>query len=204
MISFEARKSLDSSRIMKKIAIFASGSGTNAQNIIEFFLDKPEVSVSLVLSNKKDALVLERAERLKVPSFSFDRKMFYESNEILHLLKKHKIDLIVLAGFLWLVPDYLLKNYPQRIINIHPALLPKYGGKGMYGARVHESVIRQGDSESGITIHYVNEKYDEGATIFQAKCSIDVGESPESLARKIHKLEYEHFPEAIEKLLDGL
>lgn len=189
---------------MKKIAIFASGSGTNAQNIIEYFLHKPEIEVSLVLSNKPDALVLKRAGRFKVPTFTFNRKTFYETRDILDVLRSHKIDLVVLAGFLWLIPDYLLKKYHKRIINIHPALLPKYGGTGMYGMRVHESVINSGDTESGITIHYVNEKYDEGAPIFQAKCKIDMEDFPEMLAQKIHQLEYEHFPRVIEQVMESL
>ena len=189
---------------MKRIAIFASGSGTNAQNIIEYFSNKPEVEVSLILSNKHDALVLKRAGRFKVPTFTFNRKTFYETRGVLDVLGSHKIDLVVLAGFLWLIPDYLLLKYHKRIINIHPALLPKYGGKGMYGMRVHESVINSGDPESGITIHYVNEKYDEGAPIYQAKCKVDKGESAEKLARKIHQLEYEHFPRVIEQVLENL
>ncbi len=197
LTSFDAVKF----RKMKRIAIFASGSGTNAQNIIEYFKDNPQVDVSLVLSNNKAALVLERAKRLSVPTCIFDRFTFNETTEVLNELKKYSIDLLVLAGFLWLVPKYLIEKYPGRIINIHPALLPKYGGKGMYGMKVHEKVIESGDPESGITIHFVNEKYDDGATIFQAKCKIDDGDTPELLASKVHKLEYENFPKVIEKLL---
>jgi phosphoribosylglycinamide formyltransferase-1 len=186
---------------MKRIAIFASGSGTNAQNIIEYFGGNPEIEVSLVLSNKPDAKVLTRAKRLKVPTFTFNRKTFYDTEEIVDLLTGKKTDLIVLAGFLWLIPGGLLKKFPGKIINIHPALLPKYGGKGMYGSRVHKAVIDSGDAESGITIHYVNEKYDEGAVIFQARCKVDPSDTPETLAQKVHQLEYEHFPRVIEALL---
>lgn len=190
--------------IMKKLAIFASGNGTNAQNIIEYFLSDSGAEVVILLSNKQNAMVLNRAKQYKVPTITFNRTTFYETGEIIKVLENHNIDLIILAGFLWLVPDYLLKKYPNRIINIHPALLPKYGGKGMYGMRVHQSVINSGDTESGITVHFVNEKYDEGAIIFQAKCKVNEGDSPEMLAQKIHKLEHEHFPAVIEKLLADL
>jgi phosphoribosylglycinamide formyltransferase-1 len=187
-----------------KIAIFASGSGTNTQRIIEYFTGNTQISVSLVLSNKPDAYVLERAKRLQVPSVVFDRHTFNETDEIPDLLKKEGIDFIVLAGFLWLVPLNLIRAYPGKIINIHPALLPKYGGKGMYGERVHEAVIQSGDKESGISIHYVNEKYDEGNIIFQAKCEVLPDDTPDSLAQRIHQLEYKHYPEVIEKLVRGL
>jgi phosphoribosylglycinamide formyltransferase-1 len=187
-----------------KIAIFASGSGTNTQRIIEYFTGNTQISVSLVLSNKPDAYVLERAKRLQVPSVVFDRHTFNETDEIPDLLKKEGIDFIVLAGFLWLVPLNLIRAYPGKIINIHPALLPKYGGKGMYGERVHEAVLQSGDKESGISIHYVNEKYDEGSIIFQAKCEVLPDDTPDSLAQRIHQLEYKHYPEVIEKLVRGL
>jgi phosphoribosylglycinamide formyltransferase-1 len=186
---------------MEKIAIFASGSGTNAQRIIEYFKGDPSISVGIVLSNKPDAFVLERAEKAGIPTIVFDRKEFYGSERILAILQEHKITFLVLAGFLWLVPDYLLRTYSGRIVNIHPALLPKYGGKGMYGMKVHESVINSGDKESGITIHLVNEKYDEGQIVFQAHCSVESNDTPESLAQKIHALEYEHYPRIIESLL---
>jgi phosphoribosylglycinamide formyltransferase-1 len=188
----------------RKIVIFASGSGTNAQRIIEYFSGNPQITVSLILSNKPDAYVLERAKILNVPSVVFNRHSFYETDEITGLLKKDGIDLIVLAGFLWLIPLNLIRAYPGRIINIHPALLPKYGGKGMYGARVHEAVIQSGDKESGISIHYVNEKYDEGSIIFQAKCEVLQDDTPDSLAHRVHKLEYKHYPEVIEKVVRGL
>jgi phosphoribosylglycinamide formyltransferase-1 len=187
---------------MEKIAIFASGSGTNAQRIIECFKGHPVISVDLVLSNNPEAFVLTRAKLADIPTMVFSRQEFYESERILILLKEKNITLIVLAGFLWLIPDYLLREYAGRIVNIHPALLPKYGGKGMYGMRVHESVIQSGDRESGITIHMVNDKYDEGQIIFQARCPVDPGDTSESLAEKIHLLEYEHYPQVIESLLN--
>ncbi len=191
---------------MKKrnIAIFASGSGTNAQRIIEYFSGNPKISVALILSNKPDAYVLVRAKNLNAPSVVFDRHSFDETDDIIKLLKKEKIDFIVLAGFLWMVPVNLILAYPGRIINIHPALLPKYGGKGMYGARVHEAVIQSGDKESGISIHYVNEKYDEGSIIFQAKCEVLQDDTPDSLAHRVHQLEYKHYPEVIEKVVREL
>lgn len=188
----------------RKIAIFASGSGTNAQRIIEYFSGNPEITVSLVLSNKSDAYVLERAKKLKVPPVVFNRHTFTETDDIPGLLKKEGIVFIVLAGFLWLVPLNLIRAYRGRIINIHPALLPKYGGKGMYGERVHEAVLQSGDKESGISIHYVNEKYDEGSIIFQAKCEVRPDDTPDSLAQRIHQLEYKHYPEVIERLVKDL
>jgi phosphoribosylglycinamide formyltransferase-1 len=188
----------------RKIAIFASGSGTNAQRIIEYFSGHPEITIALILSNKPDAYVLVRARDLNVPSVVFDRHSFYETDEISGILAKGAIDLLVLAGFLWLVPVDLIRAYRGRIINIHPALLPKYGGKGMYGARVHEAVLQSGDKESGISVHYVNEKYDEGNIIFQAKCEVLPGDTPDTLAQRIHQLEYKYYPEVIEKLVRGL
>jgi len=189
---------------MTNIVILASGSGTNAQRISEYFANHPSIRVSLILSNNPEAFVLSRARNLGIPSQVFSRKTFYETNEIPHLLIKHDITFIVLAGFLWLIPSSLLGMYPGRIINIHPALLPKYGGKGMYGMRVHKAVIEAGDAESGISIHYVNEKYDEGDIIFQARCPVMPDDTPESLAARIHELEYKYFPEVIEKVVAGL
>ena len=186
---------------MKKVAIFASGSGSNAQRIIEYFRDHKEIGIELVLSNNPQAFVLERAKRLHVESIVFNRSKFHEPAQLLMFLNEKKIDFIVLAGFLWLIPNGLLKAYPGRIINIHPALLPKFGGKGMYGMHVHEAVISAGEKESGITIHRVNEKYDEGEILFQAKCQIDPDETPESLAGKIHELEYTYFPQVIESVI---
>ncbi len=186
---------------MPDIAIFASGNGSNAQRIIEYFSGHPAIRVSLVLCNKPDAYVLTRAEKLSVPTRIFNRKSFYETSEIPEFLKANHIDYIVLAGFLWLIPQSLLNAYPGRIINIHPALLPAYGGKGMYGSKVHEAVIASGDTESGITIHFVDENYDEGRIIFQAKCKIDAGETAETLAEKVHALEYRYFAEVIERVV---
>jgi phosphoribosylglycinamide formyltransferase-1 len=186
---------------MKKIAVFASGSGSNAQKIIEYFRQHAVAEVEMILSNKKDAFVLERAKNHKIPSCSFNRDEFYSSDKILDLLMGHHIDLIVLAGFLWLVPGNLLRKYPNRIINIHPALLPKYGGKGMYGMRVHKAVVDNHEAWSGITIHYVNEHYDEGNIIFQAKCKIGPDDDAETVAGKVHELEYKHFPKVIEDVL---
>ncbi|MDE5423661.1 phosphoribosylglycinamide formyltransferase [Ancylomarina sp. DW003] len=189
---------------MKKIAIFASGSGSNAENIAHYFNSNSEVEVSLILSNKKNAFVLERAKKLNIPTRTFTRADFYETNSIVDFLQNSKIDLIVLAGFLWLVPDSLIEAYPNTIINIHPALLPNYGGKGMYGMHVHEAVIANKEKESGITIHLVNEKYDEGEIIQQAKCLINAEDTAEDLANKIHELEYEHFPRAVENYLNKI
>ena len=185
----------------KHIALFASGSGTNVQNIAEYFKDHSSIVVSVVLSNNKDAYVLERARNLGIPSMVFSREDFYKSDKIIQLLTDQEIDLIVLAGFLWLVPDNILQAYSGRIINIHPALLPKYGGKGMYGERVHQAVKDSGDTLSGISIHYVDEHYDEGQIIFQATCEVTPDDTPETIAHKVHKLEYEHYPKIIEKLL---
>jgi len=186
---------------MKRLAIFASGSGTNAENIIEYFNEKGIAEVSLILSNDKNAYVLERARKHNIPTVTFNRKTFYETDVILDLLHEMQIDLVVLAGFLWKVPGNLLKAYPDRIVNIHPALLPKYGGKGFYGTKVHESVIAAGEKESGITIHYVNEHYDAGQIIFQATCPVLAEDTPESLAIKVHALEYAHFPGVIARLI---
>ena len=189
---------------MKRIAIFASGSGSNAENIALYFKSNPEVEISIILSNKKDAFVLERAKKLNIPSQTFNRNDFYDTHTIVDLLNKKQIDLIVLAGFLWLVPNSLIHAYPNAIVNIHPALLPNYGGKGMYGMNVHNAVIANKETESGITIHLVNEKYDDGKTILQTKCEIEENDTPEDLANKIHDLEYEHFPRAVENYLNQI
>jgi len=186
---------------MHRIAIFASGSGTNAQKIMEYFQDHPLISVRLILSNNPDAYVLTRARKFHIPTLEFSRSELYKSSHILDILSVQEIDYIVLAGFLWLIPTYILKTYPNRIVNIHPALLPRYGGKGMYGKRVHETVIAAGEKESGISIHYVNENYDEGQIIFQAKCPVEPGDTPETLANRIHELEHKHYPEVIEKVV---
>jgi len=189
---------------MKNIAIFASGSGTNAENLIRFFRTSQFGRVRVVLTNRSDAGVIDRAQSLEIESLVFTREQFYSSNEVLDLLIERDIDYIVLAGFLWLVPENMLLPFENKIVNIHPALLPKYGGKGMYGSRVHRVVIETGESESGITIHYVNPEYDEGDIIFQARCDIEPGESPDSLAEKIHELEYKFFPTVVENLLKKL
>lgn len=187
--------------IMKNIAIFASGNGTNAERIIRYFEQDDQISVRLVLTNNPKAGVLERAKKLGVNCLVFDRPAFYQTDEILDALKDNRIDLIVLAGFLWLVPVNILRSFEGRIINIHPALLPKYGGKGMYGRHVHEAVISSGDPVSGITIHQVNEKYDEGQIIFQKELPVSRSDTPDTLAGKIHELEYRYFPIVIEELL---
>jgi len=189
---------------MKNIAIFASGSGTNAQRIAEFFTSNLEVKITRIYCNKPDAYVLTRAGNLNIPTYVFSRSDFYHSDRVFNQLIQDKTDLIVLAGFLWLVPDLILSAFGKRIINIHPALLPKYGGKGMYGHHVHQAVINSGDTESGITIHFVNEKYDDGDIIFQARCRVDKSDTPESLDAKIHELEYNHFPVIIQKVIDTL
>ena len=186
---------------MKKIIIFASGSGSNAERIATYFHQKGTAQVSLILCNNPQAGVLTRAKRLAISSLVFNRQAFYESDIVLNILKFQHPDLIVLAGFLWKVPAYLTEAYPHKIINIHPSLLPKYGGKGMYGSHVHEAVIANAEKESGITIHYVNEHYDEGNIVFQAKTTVLPTDTPDTLAEKIHLLEYEHFPKIIEKLL---
>lgn len=185
----------------KRIVIFASGSGTNAQNIIEYFQDTDLAEVVLVLSNKKEAYVLERAKKLGVAQRSFTREELYNPEGVQHWLEAAEPDLIVLAGFLWMFPKHLLERYPKKVINIHPALLPKYGGKGMYGSHVHEAVVANHESETGITIHYVNEHYDEGAIIFQASTPVTSEDTPETVAQKVHSLEYEHFPKVIASLL---
>jgi len=186
---------------MYKIALFASGSGTNVENIAEYFKNHSDIEIALILSNKSDAYVLKRAKKMEIKAMVFNRKQFYNTDNILNTLKDENIDFIVLAGFLWLIPNNLLQEYPQKIINIHPALLPKYGGKGMYGDKVHKAVVDNKEKESGITIHYVNEKYDEGDIIFQAKCKVLPNDTPDDVASKVHNLEYKHFPEIIEKIV---
>ncbi len=189
---------------MKKIAIFASGSGTNAENLINYFSNEKIANVSILLTNKPDAYVVERARKLSVKTIIFDRNDLYNSSVVLDILINEEIDFIILAGFLLLVPAEIIEAFRGRIVNIHPALLPSYGGKGMYGSRVHKAVIANGEPQSGITIHFVNEVYDAGDIIFQARCNIDKGDNAESLARKIHKLEYEHFPVVVKKVIEKL
>lgn len=186
---------------MKNIAIFASGSGSNAERICRYFKGNSGVDIKLILSNNAEAGVLERARKLGVSHTVFSRETFYKTDQILEQLLNLKIDLIVLAGFLWLIPSNLLKAFPNRIINIHPALLPDYGGKGMYGRHVHEAVIAAAEKKSGITIHFVNEAYDAGQIIFQETVDIEEGDTPDTLASKIHQLEHRHYPAVIEQLL---
>jgi len=186
---------------MKRIAFFASGSGTNVQNITEYLKNKPDFEASVIFTNNKKAYILERAKKLGIPAVCFTKEELYNDTVILKELQSRNIDLIVLAGFLLLIPDYILNQYPDQIINIHPALLPKYGGKGMYGMHVHESVIKNNEKTSGISIHYVNEKYDEGKLIFQKEVNISPSDTPETLANKVHELEYEYYPKIIEKIL---
>lgn len=188
---------------MKRIAIFASGTGSNARKIVEYFQNHKDIEVSLIVSNRKNALVLTMAAEYNIDRFVIDRKYFYESEDILAKLTDYDIDFIALAGFLWLIPEYLVKAYDKKIVNIHPALLPKYGGKGMYGHHVHEAVKAAGETESGITIHYVNTKYDEGNIIFQAKSALEEEDTPEEIARKVLTLEHRYFAKTIEKLLSN-
>lgn len=185
----------------KKIVIFASGSGTNAENIIRYFQNNKKAAVVAVFSNKKDAGALERARKLGVETFSFTRSELYEEEVVLEHLRSLSPDLVVLAGFLWMFPPVILKEFHNKVVNIHPALLPKFGGKGMYGMRVHQAVVDQKEKESGISIHLVNEAYDEGRLLFQKSIPLSPEDTPEELAKKIHALEYEHFPRAIEQLL---
>ncbi len=186
---------------MKKIAIFASGTGSNAKKIIEYFKENQDISVELIVSNRPAARVLDLATEHHLHQLVLNRASFYESQDIISQLKQYQIDWIVLAGFLWLIPSYLVNAYPGRIINIHPALLPKYGGKGMYGMNVHRAIKEAGEKESGITIHYVNERYDEGDIIFQASCALTAADDAEEIAHKVQKLEHQHFAPVIEQLL---
>lgn len=186
---------------MKRIVIFASGSGTNAENLIKFFHNRENASVIQVLTNNPHAKVIERCNLLKISCLSFNKIAFYSANHVLDILKNIKPDLIILAGFLWKFPESILNEFPNKVINVHPALLPKYGGKGMYGMHVHEAVVANKEAETGITIHYVNEHYDEGAIIFQAKCTVDDSDTANDVASKIHELEMEYFPKVVESIL---
>lgn len=186
---------------MIRIAIFASGSGSNAEEIIKYFGDIPEKEVSMVLSNKSDAYVLERAKRFDVPSVVFNRQELIQG-QVLNILREKQIDFIVLAGFMMLIPQNLVDAYPNKILNIHPALLPKYGGKGMYGDHVHTAVKENKERETGITIHVVNERYDEGQIIFQAKCNVEQNDSVSDIARKVHALEHANYPRVIDEFID--
>ena len=185
----------------KKIILFASGGGTNAENIISYFKTSDIANVEAVFCNRKQAGVLERAKRLGIKTVVFHKSELLENDTVLDQLKEIDPDLIVLAGFLLKVPEQMVNAFEHKIINIHPALLPKYGGKGMYGLHVHQAVVENKETESGITIHYVNQNYDEGAIVFQAKCKVDSSDTAEDVAQKIHELEMKHFPNVIEDLL---
>lgn len=183
-----------------RIAIFASGSGSNAENIVHYFSGSSEFQFPLIISNQPNAYIHKRAETLKIPSFTFTKEQFFDAKPVLELLTEYNIDAIVLAGFLLKIPTLLIQHFPDKIINIHPALLPKFGGKGMYGAKVHEAVKEAGEPETGITIHYVNENYDDGNIIFQARCPISAADTAEMIAAKVHLLEHEYYPQVIEKI----
>jgi phosphoribosylglycinamide formyltransferase 1 len=185
----------------KNIAIFASGGGSNALKIIEHFRDSPKGNIALIVCNKANAGVLKIAEQFDIQTLIINRTDFYESENIKETFNALQIDFIVLAGFLWLMPAYLVKDFPNKIVNIHPALLPKYGGKGMYGHHVHEAVRAANETHSGMTIHYVNEHYDEGNIIFQATCNLESSDSAEDIARKVLALEHAHYAMVIESLL---
>lgn len=188
--------------MLRNIAIFASGSGSNAQNIVEQLEGKSGLHFPVILTNKSDAYIHQRAQKMGIPCHYFPKSVFDEGTELVSFLRSHHIEGIVLAGFLLKVSAPLLAAYPNKIINIHPALLPKYGGKGMYGDHVHEAVKAAGETESGITIHYVNEHYDEGNIIFQATCALVLEDSPEDIANKVHALEYAHFPAIVRQVFE--
>jgi phosphoribosylglycinamide formyltransferase-1 len=183
-----------------RIAIFASGSGTNAEAIIKHFKNHPRIKVELVLTNNPNAFVLVRARKFDIPTRVFNRDEF---DETIHYLRDHRITHVVLAGFLWLIPASFIKAFPSRIINIHPALLPKFGGKGMFGMKIHELVRTSNETETGITIHLIDEKYDEGPILFQGRCDVSTTDSPQEIAHKVHQLEYAHYPVIIEKWISG-
>ena len=185
----------------KRLVLFASGSGTNVEAIAASFENHPDISISTVLTNKRDAKVIDRCNRLNISVLYFNKTAFYRSDTVLELLRCLNPDLIVLAGFLWKIPERIVSEFPQKIINIHPALLPKFGGKGMYGMHVHQAVLEAGEKESGITIHYVNEAYDEGRVILQARIPVAADDTPETLAKKVHELEYKHYSKVIENEL---
>ena len=187
-----------------KIAIFASGGGSNAEQFFKYYKENDLANINLVLTNKKDAFIVERAKNHRLPVEVFNREDFYNTDGILDLLNEYKIDVLVLAGFLWKIPDNLIKAFPNKIVNIHPALLPKYGGKGMYGIHVHAAVIAANETESGITIHLVNENYDEGKILAQEKCEVLENDTPELLAKRVLKLEHEFYPKVVEVLLHNL
>lgn len=189
------------SNFKKRIAIFASGSGSNAQKIMEYFKNSDTIEVGLILTNNPDAFVLQRADNFEIPSHIFDKQEFTKTDNIINLLQNHSIDLIVLAGFLWLIPQNLLNAYPDKIINIHPSLLPKYGGKGMYGDKVHLEIMKNNETESGVTIHFVNQHFDEGEIIYQSHFKITKKDNLEMIKFKGQQLEHTHYPKVIEGLL---
>ena len=188
-------------KTVQNIAIFASGTGSNAKKIVEYFENNDQVNVVLIVSNRADAPVLQMAKDHGIETLKLKRTAFYETEIILDQLQQYSTDFIVLAGFLWLIPAYLVKAYEKRMVNIHPALLPRYGGKGMYGMNVHKAVKNAGDRESGITIHFVNEQYDEGDIIFQARCELTPEDTPADIAKKVQGLEHLHFARVIEELV---
>jgi phosphoribosylglycinamide formyltransferase 1 len=187
---------------MYKLAILASGSGTNAENIIRYFQHHKDIKVQLVLANKPDAYVLQRAQNFNIENRVFDKTLF-TSTAFSEMLLNEGITHVVLAGFLWLIPAHLIKAFPNRMVNIHPALLPKFGGKGMYGSKVHEAVVEAKEKESGITIHLVNEEYDKGKPLFQASCVVSPDDTADTVAAKVHELEYKHFPQVIENWIQN-
>ncbi|AIM60121.1 phosphoribosylglycinamide formyltransferase [Cellulophaga geojensis KL-A] len=186
---------------MKRIVLLASGSGSNVENIANYFKDNPLVTITCVLTNKRDAKVIDRCNRLNISSLYFNREAFSKSDCLLDIIKGMQPDLIILAGFLLKIPQKFVDAFPNKIVNIHPALLPNYGGKGMYGMHVHNAVKNNNESKTGITIHYVNENYDEGAIIYQAETAVNSNDSVDDIAKKVHMLEYEHFPKVIDQLL---
>jgi len=186
---------------MITICIFASGSGTNAEAIIGYFAGRHDVNIGLIISSREDAYVLQRAAKHQIPSLVLNRSDFKETENLLEVLKAHAVDFIALAGFMWLVPSYLIREFPNKIVNIHPALLPKFGGKGMYGSHIHKAVLEAGERESGITVHYVNEEYDEGTIVARESCVVNPDDTPDSLAERIHKLEHLHFPRIIDEVI---
>ena len=190
--------------MLKKLAIFASGSGSNAENICNYFADSSDIEVVLICTNRRDAFIVKRANKLNIPVYIFSKSELNNFVDLHKKLQNIEVDVIILAGFLLKLPTIMVDNYPNRIINIHPSLLPKYGGKGMYGSNIHKAVIKNKELESGISIHFVNHNYDEGKIILQKKCSISANESVETLIHKIHKLEHNYFPVAIEKTIKKL
>lgn len=189
------------SDFMKKIAIFASGTGSNAAKMMDYFKDHKNIQIALIVSNKKTAPVLETAASKDIPTHLITRSDFYETENILKIFNEYSVDFVVLAGFLWLIPEYLVKAFPNKIVNVHPALLPKFGGKGMYGMHVHRAVKEAGEKESGPTIHFVNEHYDEGNIIFQAKTQIDKHDTAEIIQKKVLQLEHEHYSRIVEQVV---